>query len=149
MNDLVIGPGTRVTIHFSLALEDGTTVDSNFEKEPAVFEVGDGNLLPSFEEVLYGMGPGDEETFTMLPEKAFGQHNPSNIQVVPRRDFDADIQLERGLVLSFADAGQNELPGVIADFDDDKVSVDFNHPLAGHTLTFTVAVVDVAPVVTH
>ena len=149
MGKLTIGPGTRVTMHFSLELEDGTLVDSNFEKDPAVYDVGDGNLLPTFEEELFGLEEGDEEAFTMLPEKAFGQHNPSNIQVISRRDFDTDIELEKGLVLSFADAKNAELPGVVVDFDDDKVSVDFNHPLAGHTLTFKVAIRDVEPTITH
>lgn len=149
MSDLTIGPGTRVTLHFSLSLEDGTAIDSNYDNAPAVFEVGDGSLLPDFEEALFGMCAGEEGEFTMPPEKAFGQHNPSNVQIVPRREFDSSIELEKGLVLSFADAQKAELPGVVADFDDDKVTVDFNHPLAGHTLTFRVAIVDVAPVVTH
>ena len=149
MGKLTIGPGTRVTMHFSLELEDGTLVDSNFEKDPAVFDVGDGNLLPTFEEELFGLEEGDEDAFTMPPEKAFGQHNPSNIQVIARRDFDTDIELEKGLMLSFADAKNAELPGVVVDFDDEKVNVDFNHPLAGHTLTVRVAIRDVEPTITH
>jgi FKBP-type peptidyl-prolyl cis-trans isomerase SlpA len=149
MSNLIIGPGTRVTLHFSIALEDGTLVDSNFDKAPATFEVGDGNLLPSFEEVLFGMAGGQDREFAMPPEKAFGQHNPSNIQVISRKDFGSEFQLEKGLVLSFADAKKAELPGVVADFDDQSVSIDFNHPLAGHTLTFRVAILRVLPVVTH
>ena len=149
MSELTIGPGTRVTLHFSLALDDGTAVDSNFEGQPAVFEVGDGNLLPAFEEALFGMSAGDEDTFSMPPEKAFGQHNPSNVQVIPRAEFDDSLELEPGLVLSFADAQKTELPGVVTAFDDENVTVDFNHPLAGHTLTFRVAIVNVEPVVTH
>ena len=149
MSDLTVGPGTRVTIHFSLAVEDGTLIDSNFDKEPAVFDVGDGNLLPAFEDVLFGMREGDEDIFSMPPEKAFGQHNPSNVQRMSRSEFDPGIELEKGLVLSFADASQSELPGVVSDFDDSSVSVDFNHPLAGHTLTYSVAIRKIEPIVTH
>jgi len=149
MSNLTIGPGTRVTLHFSLAIEDGTLIDSNFDKEAAVFEVGDGNLLPSFEEELFGMAAGQAGEFTMPPEKAFGQHNPSNIQVLSRKDFGDDIELSKGLILSFADARNTELPGVVADFDDTSVTVDFNHPLAGRALTFKVAIVGVEPAVTH
>lgn len=83
------------------------------------------------------------------PEHGFGQHNNSNIQSLPRRDFGDDIELEVGLMLSFADANQAELPGVVVGFDDDTVSVDFNHPLAGRTITFKVHIIDVVPVVTH
>ncbi len=149
MSDLTIGPGTRVTLHFSLSLDDGTVVDSTFEREPAVFEVGDGSLLPGYEEALLGLRAGDETRFDMKPEHGFGQHNPANIQQLSRADFDASIALEPGLVLSFADASGAELPGVVADIDDDTVTVDFNHPLAGREIAFRVAILAVEPAVTH
>ena len=71
---LPIDTGTSVTLHFSLALEDGYMVDSNFEGNPATFTVGDGNLLPGFEAVLMGLVDGDEREFTIAPQNAFGQH---------------------------------------------------------------------------
>ena len=144
-----VGPDTKVTLHFSLALEDGFVVDSNFEENPADFVYGDGSLLPGFERVLDGLLPGDEQIFQIEPEQGFGQHNSSNIQQIPRREFDDDIELEKGLMLSFADASNAELPGVVVGFDDDTVSVDFNHPLAGRTITFKVQIIDVEPAVTH
>ena len=149
MTELVIGAGTRVTLHFSLALEDGQVVDSNFEGSPATFEVGDGNLPAGFESLLLGMGAGQEQVFLVPPEKAFGQHNPANVQVLARADFSPELTLEPGLVVSFADASRAELPGVISAVDGDEVTVDFNHPLAGHTLSFRVAIIAVEPVVTH
>ena len=144
-----VGPDTRITLHFPLALEDGEVIDSNFDGKPADFVYGDGSLLPGFEAVLDGLEPGDKQTFEIDPEHGFGQHNNSNIQSLPRRDFGDDIELEVGLMLSFADANQAELPGVVVGFDDDTVSVDFNHPLAGRTITFKVHIIDVVPVVTH
>ena len=145
MPDTRIGPGKRVTLHFSIALENGSLVDSNFDGSPATFEVGDGNLLPPFEEVLYGLGAGDEASFTMPPEKAFGLPNPENVQLMSRSEFSPELSLEPGLVVSFADAARGELPGVIAAIEDDTVRVDFNHPLAGHTLVFRVSIVSVEP----
>lgn len=149
MTDIAVGHGTRVTLHFSIAFTDGTVVDSNFEGEPATFEVGDGNMLPAFEEALFGMRPGERGEFEILPEQGFGQHNPSNVQQISRGDFDPGIELEPGLVLSFADASQTELPGVVVDFDDETVTVDFNHPLAGRNLIFSVAIEAVEPITTH
>lgn len=61
MNDLTIGPGTQVTLHFALELEDGSVVDSNFDREPVTFVMGDGNLLPGFEEALLGLQAADEQ----------------------------------------------------------------------------------------
>lgn len=149
MDELAIGPGTQVTLHFSLALLDGELIDSNFEKEPAVFSVGDGSLLPGFEQSLFGLKAGDEQSFTISPEQGFGEHNPNNLQVISRDEFPQDIELEEGLMLSFADAQGGELPGVVAEFDDKEVTVDFNHPLAGREIVFKVHILDVEPSVTH
>lgn len=142
MSTTMIGPGSTVTLHFAIKLEDGQLVDSNFDGKPATFTVGDGNLLEGFEKALFGLFEGSEQSLRILPENGFGQHNPSNIQVVPRKSFD-DMELEEGLMISFADAQGGELPGVIASFDDDKVRVDFNHPLAGKALQFDVKILSV------
>lgn len=149
MKDLIIGEGTQVTLHFSLKLEDGEVIDSNFEKQPATFTVGDGNLLPGFEQALFGLSAGENGSFVIKPEQGFGQHNSNNIQQMPRSQFAQDVELVEGLMLSFADAQGAELPGVVVKFDDDVVHVDFNHPLAGRSIVFDVAVVDVQPAVTH
>ena len=140
MDDLMISEGTRVTLNFALVLDDGSEVDSNFEKEPASFDVGDGSLLPGFERALFGLKSGDKATLEILPEEGFGQPNDINLQRIKRDQFDADSELEEGMVFSFADAAGGELPGVVKAFDADEVTVDFNHPLAGRTLSFRVAI---------
>jgi FKBP-type peptidyl-prolyl cis-trans isomerase SlpA len=139
----LIGPGKTVTLHFAIKLEDGQIIDSNFESEPATFSVGDGNLLEGFEKALFGLEEGAKQTLKVLPENGFGMPNPSNIQKVPRAQFDG-MELEQGLVISFADAGNGELPGVISEFDDKMVAVDFNHPLAGKQLNFEVEILQVS-----
>ena len=131
---LQIETGMSVTLHFSLVLEDGHIIDSNFESEPATFSVGDGNLLPGFESTLMGLVNGDEREFTIPPEQAFGQHNPQNVQAVERGNFDQE-ELELGAMFSFQN-GDGELPGVIVDVDDNEVVIDFNHPLAGKNIIF-------------
>ncbi len=149
MSDILIAQGTIVTLNFSLALEDGTVVDSNLEEEPVTFTVGDGNLLPGFEKAMLGLKAGDERELLITPENGFGMPNPSNQQEVPRSDFPDDIELSVGLVLSFSDAQNTELPGVIKEIGDEKVLVDFNHPLAGRSLVFTIKIHSVSPSVTH
>lgn len=138
----MISKTSQITLHFELALDDGQLVDSNFDKAPAEFKFGDGSLLEAFEDVLLGLEEGDEREFVMPPEKAFGQHNPNNVQLMPRSQFDMD--LEEGMIVSFSDVGKNELPGVIALIGDSEVTVDFNHPLAGRTLTYRVKIISVA-----
>lgn len=144
MSELMIAENTRVTLNFALKLEDGAVIDSNFEGEPVSFVVGDGNLLPGFENTLLGLIAGAEEVFVVKPEDAFGQSNPNNMQQVPRDQFAADMELVEGLVVSFADAQKAELPGVVHSFDDKQVTVDFNHPLAGRDIIFDVKVIDVS-----
>lgn len=144
---LVIGNGTSVTLHFSLALEDGELIDSNFDAEPVQFSVGDGNLLPGFEQALFGLCAGDEQTFVIPPEKAFGQHNPQNLQRVVRDNFDEDALVE-GAIFSFQN-GDGELPGVVSEISDSEVVVDFNHPLAGHSIQFCVSIIAVTAETLH
>jgi len=144
-----VGEGTRVIVNFSLSLEDGSEVDSNFGDDPVEFVIGDGNLLPGFERQLFGMVAGDRQIFTVLPENAFGQINDNNVQILPRKQFDEDAELEIGLLFSFADAAGGEMPGMILSFDDEEVEVDFNHPLAGRTIMFDVLVHRVEPTELH
>lgn len=139
--------GTKVTLHFALVLEDGDVIDSNFETAPAIFTVGDGNLLPGFESTLIGLENGDEREFTIPPEEAFGQHNPQNVQRVDRSNFDQQ-ELEVGAMFSFQN-GDGELPGVIIEFEDEEILVDFNHPLAGKNIIFQVKIMDITPQSLH
>lgn len=143
MNEpLLIGPDTKVTLHFTLRLASGEEVDTTRNGAPATFVIGDGNLLPGFESVLLGLRAGDRRSVLIDPQDGFGSHNPENVQHIDRALFAPEVRLERGLVVSFAD-GKGELPGVVMTVDGDQVTVDFNHPLAGRDLTFEVEILDV------
>lgn len=144
MSVATITSKSRVTLHFSLKMEDGQEIDSTFQREPASFVMGDGSLLAGFESRLMGLSAGAEQAFEIPPEDGFGQSNPQNIQRMKRSDFAVDMPIAPGLVVSFADAQNAELPGVIASVEGDKVEVDFNHPLAGKTLTFEVTILEVS-----
>jgi len=139
----MINASSKVSLNFELALESGDVIDSTFDEAPASFTMGDGSLLPGFEAVLIGMSSGDEGSFKIAPEDAFGQPNESNFQAIPKSAFPADEKLEVGLVMSFENGPEGELPGVIHTFEGDDVIVNFNHPLAGQTLGFKVAIIDV------
>ena len=148
MTQLTIGTNTKVTLNFSLALEDGTPVDSNFGQPPASFTVGDGNILEGFERHLMGLKAGETREFLVPPEDGFGQPNPNNIQTVKRSSF-GDDELVEGLVCTFGAAEGGDVPGVIRAIDEDTVTVDFNHPLAGRSIIFTVAIHSVDPAEVH
>ncbi len=149
VSEVPVSEGTRVYLNFSISLEDGSEVDSNFGGDPVDFVVGDGSLLPGFERLIFGMSGGQRQLFTVAPEDAFGQPNDNNVQMMDRDQFDDDIDLEIGLVFSFADASGGELPGMVISFDEEEVTVDFNHPLSGRTILFDVLVHRVEPAELH
>lgn len=143
MTDVLIGSDKTVTLNFAIKLEDGTVVDSTFGKKPATFKVGDGNLLPGFEQSLFGLKAGEQASLSLPPEKSFGPYNPNNLQKLPRSQFQ-EMELSEGLVIMFNDAAKAQLPGVVKTFDEQWVTIDFNHPLAGKTLTFDVEIIAIA-----
>lgn len=135
---------SKVTLHFSLKMDNDQVIDSTFDRAPASLSIGDGSLLDGFESCLIGLTTGDRKEFDIAPEHGFGQPNPQNIQMMKRSDFAVDMPIAPGLVVSFSDAQNAELPGVIASVEGDRVEVDFNHPLAGKTLKFEVHILEVS-----
>lgn len=135
--------GSRVRLHFSILLANGQEVDTTRRGKPAEFVVGDGNLLPGFEAALIDMRAGDDAQIPLAAAQAFGEHNDANVRRLPLDQFD-DMQLEEGLIVSFAGPG-GELPGVVKKIYERTVLVDFNHPLAGRDVVFDVSLLRVEP----
>ncbi|HLR18169.1 MAG TPA: FKBP-type peptidyl-prolyl cis-trans isomerase [Alcanivoracaceae bacterium] len=140
---LKIGPQREITLHFAVLLESGEEVDSTFDGEPATFVWGDESLPEGFERSLLGLKAGDKRSVSMGPEQGFGEVNPENILHFRREEFPPEDELAPGVVMQFTDAAKAELPGVIKSVDEEWVTVDFNHPLAGRNLTFVVEIIDV------
>ncbi|GAA0665158.1 MULTISPECIES: FKBP-type peptidyl-prolyl cis-trans isomerase [Rheinheimera] len=141
---MIIGPGSTVIFHFDIKLSDGSAAESTrVHNKPAKLQMGDGSLSPAFEAQLGGMAAGDKRTFTLAPEDAYGMPNPDNIYYVDRSKFSADAPAKVGMIVGFAMPDGSELPGLIRDVVGESVTVDFNHPLAGQTLTFNVEIVQV------
>lgn len=141
---MTISEGRKVKLHFSLALQGDAhhIINSTFAGSPAELVLGDGNLPESFEYCLLDMHLGEEQTFTLSPDKAFGQYSLKNVHVIPRNKFNHELQ--KGLLVLFTAKNKQELPGVVTCFDNLSVTVDFNHPLAGQTLLFKVKILDIS-----
>ncbi len=140
-----IQPGSRVTLHYTLRLEDGMEVDSSRGGEPMAFVMGDGSLIEGLELVLYGLRAGDRQDIMISPRDAFGYPDEENIHSMPRSDFDPSVKLEPGLIIEFTTPSGETTPGAITAVETDTVTVDFNHPLAGHNIRFEVEILDVQP----
>jgi len=139
MDNVPIGPGTRVTLNFTLALSAGDVIDSTGD-EPATFEVGDGSLLPGFESAMFGMKAGDSAELPIAADRGFGLPNEENVHMLKRALFEVSEDLVEGLVVSFADGEGGERPGVVKRLFDEMIEIDFNHPLAGQDLLFSVQI---------
>ena len=145
--DTRITQGSQVQLHFEVSLENGTVIDSTFNRpEPVRLTIGDESLLPGFESVLNNLRAGDTRTAHLEPEQAFGEWNKDNVQTFSRTQFALTAaNPEVGMMIEFEDKGKNTLPGVISKVTEDEVEVDFNHPLAGQPLLFKVQIFKVTP----
>jgi FKBP-type peptidyl-prolyl cis-trans isomerase SlpA len=130
-----------VTIHFSLTLADGMAVDGTEDGQPMTFSLGDGTMIPALEQVMLGLSVGDKQQMSLDPRDTFGFPEEENKHWMNRSDFDLNITLEEGLLIEFGTPDGEQLPGILIDFAEDKVLVDFNHPLAGHEIIFSVEIV--------
>ncbi len=142
-NEKAINVASEVVMHFTLTLKDGTVADGSLEDEPLNFKMGDGTLIEGLEMVLYGLKSGDKQTLEIEPRDAFGFPDEDNIHEMPRNEFAEELKIEEGTIIGFSTPSDDEIPGTIIDIKDDIVKVDFNHPLAGHTIQFFVEILDV------
>jgi len=131
-----------VTIDYTLTNEQGEVIDTSKNSQPLAYLHGTGNIIPGLEEALEGKSSGDEVEVSIPPEKAYGEHDEQLKQVVPRDRFEGVEQLEVGMQFQAQTEGGARIV-TISGIDGDDVTVDANHPLAGETLHFEVAVRDV------
>ena len=126
------------SVHYTGTLpESGEVFDTSEGRDPLTFLVGHQQMIPGFEEELMGAEKGERRTFTLEPERAYGEKIAEAVQQIPAEMF-GDITPEPGMTL-MSDVG----PFNVVSVDGDTVTVDFNHKLAGATLQFSVEVVDV------
>ena len=139
----IVQKGSTVSVHYKGMFEDGRLFDSSEGKEPLTFKVGEGQVVPGFEDAVMGMNEGEEKTVTILPALAYGPHDSSLRKVVPKSLFPKDQKLEKGMMLGMKIPTGETIPATVADYTNDSITIDLNHPLAGKTLTFRIKVVKV------
>jgi FKBP-type peptidyl-prolyl cis-trans isomerase SlyD len=133
-----------VTMDYSLIVED-ELLESTEEGEPIQFIQGLGQIIPGLENALYGLKTGDQKQVVVQPEDAYGDYDPESIQITKKEEFSEEVPLEVGTFLDLADDEGDILSAQIIDADEETVTLDFNHPLAGKTLKFEITVTDLRP----
>jgi FKBP-type peptidyl-prolyl cis-trans isomerase SlpA len=132
-----------ILVHITMKLSDGSAADSTkVNNKPAKIIMGDNSISPAFEAELIGMSVGTLKEFTLSPKDAFGETNPDNIHYMDIDKFSAEAPAKVGNIITFSQPG-GELPGMIKEINGNSVTIDFNHPLAGQTVTFAIELVEI------
>ena len=132
-----------VSIQFRLTTDEGELLDESAADEPLVYLHGAPGVLPKLQDELAGKSIDDEFAVTITPEEGFGDYQPGMIREVPRSAVPAGQELAVGMPVSANDGEHGVRQFVITSFNDDTVTLDGNHPLAGKTVTFAGTVADV------
>jgi FKBP-type peptidyl-prolyl cis-trans isomerase 2 len=136
-------PGRRVTLHLEIRFQDGSVALSTFDDEPIRCVLGDGTLTPGLESTLIGLEPGRETLILAHGSDLFSHHDPENVHWLEAADFNHGLDPAPGQVIAFETPGGHETSGVVLERDDERVRVDFNHPLCGHPLAVRVLILEV------
>ncbi len=135
--------GDTVKVHYTGTLADGTRFDSSRDREPLEVKLGEGVVLPDFEEALLGMTEGEHKTVRIPCENAFGEHDAELNLNVPRESIGTDADLVVGSVLHARGPNGETASFTVIGLEEESVVVDGNHPLAGHDLTFELELVQI------
>ena len=137
MSDEKLEKDMIATVHYTGTLPgDGEVFDSSEGRDPLTFLVGHKQMIPGFEREMLGATVGERREFTLDADDAYGMPSDDNVLKVPRGEF-GDLELVAGMTL-MSDSG----PFTVVEVGDDEVTADFNHKLAGESLTFSVEVVE-------
>lgn len=132
--------GNVVTIRYTLHVENELIDQGELD-----YLHGHRNIVAGLEEALEGKAVGDQVVVAVPPEKGYGFYDPEGVQVVDRAAFPADAEVVEGAMFYAEDSQGNPMPFTVLNVDDNEVTIDFNHALAGETLNFEVTVTDVRP----
>ncbi|RLC22079.1 MAG: peptidylprolyl isomerase [Deltaproteobacteria bacterium] len=136
--------GDTVKVHYTGQLENGDVFDSSREREPLEFIIGSGNVIPGFENGIIDMEVGDTKRISISPEEGYGERREELVVKVLKNEFPDHITPSVGQQLQIRREGGDILNVNITALDDDSITLDANHPLAGQTLLFDVELVEIS-----
>lgn len=135
--------GDTVRVHYTGRFDDGNVFDSSVSTEPLEFTIGEGRIIPGFEQAIVGMDVGESKSIKIQADDAFGPYHDEMVLEVERERLPDDMPLEVGQQLQVHQADQ-VIPVIITALSDDSVTLDANHPLAGKDLIFDIELLEIA-----
>ncbi len=139
-----IEDGMYVSIHYTGTLDNGEQFDSSQGRPPLEFKAGAGQMIEGFEAAVKGMSLHEKKVFTLSPEEAYGERNENHKQEFPKAEIPPELNPEVGQALALTTPDGRQIPAWIVAVDEEKVTFDLNHPLAGQSLTFAIEVVGIS-----
>jgi len=139
----IVKEGNKINIFFEAKLKTGEIVLKTEEDHPLKVTVGEKAIPKSIEKALVDMKVGETKTITLEPTEAFGPRVEDLVVDLPKEGFGPDTNLEIGSKISMKSPEGKTFAGIVIKVKDDNITVDFNHPLAGKNLVFTVTVVSI------
>jgi peptidylprolyl isomerase len=134
--------GDVVRVHYTGTLEDGQEFDSSRGLDPLTFTLGGGSVIQGFDDAVTGMAVGDEKRVTIPAAEAYGPRRDELTLRLPRAELPPDLEIEEGSQLRM-EQGDQSVVVTVREVDDDSVTLDANHPLAGESLTFDLRLVEI------
>lgn len=141
MSEVTVQDDFVISLEYTLRVA-GEVLDTSVGDEPIQFIQGQGHIIPGLEKALYGLKPGDEKEVVLQPKDGYGEYDPDALATVDRREVAEDGELSLEEEIEIEDEEGNVSLARIVDIEGDQIVLDFNHPLAGKELAFTVTVVD-------
>lgn len=138
--------GDTVKIHYTGKLDDGTVFDSSEGRDPLSFTIGEGEVIPGFERAAEGMEVGETKETRLDVGDAYGERREDLVLDVPREQLPEDLEVDVGTPLQLQQPDGTAVPVTVAKLDEEQVTLDANHPLAGQPLTFEIQLVGVGEV---
>ena len=136
--------GMFVSVDYKGTLQNGEIFDTSSGRQPLEVQIGAGNVIKGFEEALIGMSLNEKKSFTIEPEDAYGQRDETLNRVFARAEVPPEIDLQVGQIVGVYSKEGQQIPARIVQVDDENVTADMNHPLAGEVLHFEIEVVGIS-----
>ena len=139
---MTIKQGSKVTLHYTGTLDDGSVFDSSEGREPLAFTVGEHQVIRGFEDGVLGLSVDQEKKIDITPDKGYGQKHDQLVQQVPKELF-KDFSPEKGQQIGLMGKDGRQMMASVTDVTSTHVTLDLNHALAGKNLHFSVKIVSV------
>ncbi len=135
--------GDTVKVHYKAKTKDLIIFDSSFQMDPLIFTIGDGQIIPAFEQALIGMKAGEQKSIFIQAEDAFGPYIDELVTTVEKDQLPHNLDLQKDQQLQIQQPDGQIILVKVVKISDKSITFDANHPLAGKDITFDIHLIEI------